>query len=303
MKYLTKEWFETLQSRGAQYGKRVHAGAKIFDEKLYERLYKRQERKFVKEQREVYDIDPRFLLETMSSAMIPLDKALSGEEISEEDFEFYEMPEKEKARILQAIEDYDNRLPFDAEETKKLFAQTQQTQIKAYESSLPEEILDKIADLRVFTLGYCSAEVMKSLKKFEGDAEKRLRRIESAALKALKAENLPEETVDKISFHDCVVTETVRENQDLILKFDTKGGFSSFDKMILRNAEIVLSEETLVGGRWLCEELYGAENGYELHVMFEGKNFFEIMEKGGDLKEGLFYFTVVCSDIIVENDD
>jgi hypothetical protein len=63
MKYLTKEWYELCQQMGLHFGMRVHNGAEGYDEALYLRLYKRKEKEFIKMQREVYDVDPRFMLE------------------------------------------------------------------------------------------------------------------------------------------------------------------------------------------------------------------------------------------------
>ena len=99
MKYLTKEWYELCQQTGLHFGMRVHNGAEGYDEALYLRLYKRKEKKFVKMQREVYDVDPRFMLEQDGSTLVPLDKFANGEVINEEDKVVYHMSPEEKDSI------------------------------------------------------------------------------------------------------------------------------------------------------------------------------------------------------------
>lgn len=266
------------------------------------RLYKKKEHEFVKTQRELYDVDPRVLWGE-DSIMVPADKVLTGEELSEEDVTVYKMSDDEKARLAQIIEDYDNRPPFDEETEKKNFVKIQEYERKRYEANLPEGIKEKIADMRVFALGYCSGEVLKALKMLDRDTRKKLKQTEEKEMRARLAENLPAELTDKIIFHDCEVTKVSFEGRDIIIKFDITGGFTIYDTLIFRNAEIVEQEESILNARWIYDELYRTDDGYEIHIMFEGEKFSELFADIGDIKEGLCYLTIRCSDIAVEKTD
>lgn len=63
MKYFTNEWYDLCQRTDLHLGMRVHKRAHVRDEALYLRLYKRKEKEFVNLQREVYNTDPRFMLD------------------------------------------------------------------------------------------------------------------------------------------------------------------------------------------------------------------------------------------------
>ena len=111
MRYLTKEWYNLCQQTGLNFGMEVHGRCNIYDEELYLQLYKIKETEFIKLQHEVYDVDPRFMLEQDGCALVPADKFMSGEEIKEEDQVVYNMPQEEKDRIHKLIAEYDSRHP------------------------------------------------------------------------------------------------------------------------------------------------------------------------------------------------
>ncbi|XID94961.1 hypothetical protein ACF3MZ_10780 [Paenibacillaceae bacterium WGS1546] len=116
------------------------------------RVTKRKE--FVNLQREVYDTDPRFMLEQDGSNYVALDKVFSNlDEIGEEDVIVYHMSPEEKARIQQAIVEYDVRPPFDEGKCKEEFCASQEWRCKEAHHKLPEDLSSRIADMRVFALG------------------------------------------------------------------------------------------------------------------------------------------------------
>jgi hypothetical protein len=85
MRYFTKEWYDLSQLMGLHYGMRVHKDAAQREEAFYLRLKKRKEKEFIKMEREVYDVDPRFMLEADGSVFVRVDKFMNGEDICEED--------------------------------------------------------------------------------------------------------------------------------------------------------------------------------------------------------------------------
>jgi hypothetical protein len=289
MKYLTKEWYELCQQTGLHFGMRVHNGAEGYDEALYLRLYKRKEKEFVKMQREAYDVDPRFMLEQDGCTLVPLDKFASGEEINEGDKVIYHMPPEAKDRIQKLIDNYDIRPPFDEKKCREEFRILQETTKKETTNKLPSELLQQITDMRVFSLGYCTRRILNQLKKLSNDNKKKMDSVLNEYSKAQQAEPIPQIIRERFGFHDCEVTElTVGKN--VVMGFDTEGGFTNFKMITFTAAEIIKQEEHIAGSTWIYNELYSTESGYEAHMLFWAR-------------EGLKELIIRCNDIIIENSE
>ena len=286
MKYLTKEWYELCQQTGLHFGMRVHNGAEGYDEALYLRLYKRKEKKFVKMQREVYDVDPRFMLEQDGCTLVPLDKFANGEVINEEDKVVYHMSPEEKDSIQKLIKEYDIRPPFDEKKCREEFSSIQEMAKKENVDRLPHELYQQIADVRVFSLGYCTKEILSQLKDLSKENEKKMNRVLNEYSKAQQEENIPQIIRERFGFHDCEVTEFTVGKKDVVMRLDTRGGFTNFNMITFVASEIIKQEGHIVGSTWLYEELYRMENGYEAHILFAGEEMPE--------------FIIRCNDIIIE---
>ena len=289
MRYLTKEWYNLCQRIGLHFGMRVHSGAAVYNEAFYLRLYKRKEKEFLKTQKEVYNIDPRTFLEMYSGTFIPLDKYVKDEEIAEEDKLVYTLPSEEKERLMKKAEEYDNRPPFDEEKCKIEFRENQERAIKNAKEKLPYWLLEQIADIRVYSLGYCTKEIMSQLRKHGKQNELEMKNLSEQYLKATKAEKIPENLRDKFRFHDCKVIEITNEkSKNMVMRLETSGGFTEFNKITLVAPTIYKQDENIVGSIWLYEELYNTKKGYEVHVLFEN--------------DGLAELTVSCKDIVIDKE-
>jgi hypothetical protein len=166
MKYLTKEWYNLSQQTGLHFGMRVHKDAARKDEGLYLRLKKRKENEFIKMEREIYNSDPRFMLKRDGEVFVSANKFFHGGEIHEEDTIIYRMSEEEKDHINKLIEKYDTRAPFDDEKSRREFSQREKLMLADTIKRLPKDLLMKIADIRVFALGYCTKEILNQLKRY-----------------------------------------------------------------------------------------------------------------------------------------
>lgn len=288
MKYLTKEWYELCQQTGLHFGMSVHNGAESYDEVLYLRLYKRKEKEFIKMQREVYDFDPRFMLEQDGSTLIPLDKLFAnGEVINEEDKVVCHMSSEEKERIQKLIKEYDGRPPFDEKKCREEFSFIQETMKKETVDRLPHELYQQIADVRVFSLGYCTKEIVSQLKDLSKENEKKMNRVLNEYTKAQQEENIPQIIRERFGFHDCEVTEFTVGKKDVIMRLDTRGGFTSFNMIAFTESEIIKQDEHIVASTWIYDELYRTERGYEAHMLFWAD-------------EGLKELIIRCNDIVIE---
>jgi hypothetical protein len=288
MKYLTKEWYELCQQTGMHFGMKVNNGAAVYDEALYRRLYKRKENEYIKSQHEFYDLDPCFMLEQDGSTYIPLHKLINGEEISEEDKLVYHMLQEERESIQKLIDEYEVRPPFDEIKCREEFRSFQETINKRKEKEIHTYGLTiQVPDIRVFSLGYCTREVLKQLKKFSKENEKEIKRVLSEYSKAQKLENIPQNISENFGFHDCKVTEfTVGKN--VVMYFDTDGGFTDLNKITFVASDIIKQEDYILDSIWIYDELYHTEGGYEAHMLFEG--------------EGMPELIIQCKDIIIEKE-
>lgn len=285
MRYLTKEWYELCQRTGLHFGKRVHSGAYTRDESLYSRLYMRKEKQYIKEQRESYDYDPRSLLEQEGAKLVPARRLFGNEEIREEDILIYHMPPEQKLEIERMIAKYDARPPFDVLSCKQKFQELQEWYCSDEAERLPEELIQQIADIRVLALGYCTKEIMQQLKRLSEENRERINAIGKQYREAQQAEQIPDHIRERLHFHDCRVTE-IQSDQDIIIRLDNEGEMTDMNQITLVAPEIVRLDEHVVGSSWLYDELYRVDEGYELHVLFSGREMPELI--------------VRCEDIVVE---
>ncbi|MCY9591065.1 DUF4085 domain-containing protein [Paenibacillus chitinolyticus] len=289
MKYLTKEWYELCQWTGLHFGMRVHKSAYVRDEALYLRLYKRKEKELVRQRRGIYDVDPRFMLEQDGVQLVALDKwSLDGDEISEEDTMVYHISSEERDRIQQLIAAYDARPPFDEVKCKEEFSEIQEWGYKEAFHKLPDELSSRIADMRVFALGYCTREVLRELKQLSKENKKRMMLVMDEYGQAQQAENIPEHIRSQFRFHDCRVTELTSGKQ-IVMRLDTQGGFTNSNKVTFDAVdEIIRQDEHILGSYWIYNELYRTDCGYEVHILFSG--------------EGMPELIIRCADIVVEQE-
>ena len=287
MRYLTKEWCNLSQLTGLHFGLRAHKDASELNESTYQRLRKNKEKAFLKQEKEIYDFDPRELFEEDGMTFVRADKFISGEEIQEEDMIVYEMPEEQKEHIRKLVEAYDDRGPFDIQKCKIEFADRQKFFMKENEEKLPMEIYKQIADPRVFALGYSTKEIIQKLKQIsrrnEIKVEQRL--IDFSA--AQQAENIPENLRKQFGFHDCKVL-SVEKNKDIIILLDSSGGFTEDNRLIFHDAKIIQEDKAIDGCWWIYEELYKTQDAYEAHMLF------------ADETNSYIELTIVAKDITVD---
>ncbi|MHB8062824.1 MAG: hypothetical protein ACYDG2_09360 [Ruminiclostridium sp.] len=101
------------------------------------------------------------------------DKFARDEDINEEDTIVYQMPAEDRARIQEMIEAYDTRSPFYKKKCRKEFRVEQEMAIRMTAEKLPDELAGQIADMRAFTLGYCTEDVLVQLKRLSNENRKK----------------------------------------------------------------------------------------------------------------------------------
>ena len=286
MRYLTKEWYNLCQKTCLHFGLEVNEDTKEYSDELYQKLYRIKEQEYITEQQSLYDSDPRSLLLDDGATFIPLHKFIEGEELAEEDYHVYHMPEEMKQRIQGMIETYDARPLFDENQCRHEFYENQSFIIQRKRDEIaPYGLLDQIADIRVFALGYCTSSIFEQLKRISQQNEEEVNRISEACRIAARAEQIPEDICRKFGFHDCKVTD-YSVGRNIMIQLDTSVGFTNYDKITFVDVTVINQEEPIIGSIWIYDELYRTEQGYEVHVLFCSDETQEL--------------TICCSDIIVE---
>lgn len=256
MRYCTKEWYETMQKTDLHLLLKSTKKAEVFSEEYYQRLYAKEEAEFLKMKEEASN--------------------MNFEDIcSEEEFPSHE--EFEEAR--KGFEE--THVEFDPEKLKESFREGHNYNIEMLKSTLPEEILAKVADIRVLALDCCTDEVKKLIAKFCKENEKEFKRAFKELAKAEQnefGENLPEFTNE--SLHDCGITALEKDGSDIILRLDNSDGYTDCTAIVFKNAEIIEQDGEIIGAWWLYDEIYNADNGFEIHALLSG--------------DDLIYFTVKC---------
>lgn len=281
MRYLTKKWYQL--ETDLHEGFSIANELKDFNEALFQKIYKLEEQRYVEFEQEVYDVDPRFLLENEENTEQEIQRLMEEEGLAREDILVIDMSDEERAEIMKLIEAFDTRPPFDAEVHRTNFKQALELATSQLENTLPREIYDQIADHRMFALGYCTREVYKQLKKISMDNDKESKKILKQYDEIRRQQDHTEEIRNKFGFHDSIITGVIQEENNITLNFDNTGGFSDVKSVTFIDATIIKQDDTLEGYHWIYDELYRNEDGYEVHVLLDG--------------ETLIDYIIQCKDI------
>lgn len=266
MRYCTKEWCWTGQKTDFHILLKVNKKAETFDEEFYRELYAEK-----------------------LAERLKIDKGCS--EVRAEQVIFPEEFETEE-EYEQALRGYTPPI-FDPANTKRAFAAQHKCEIKRLRESLPEEILSKVADVRVLALDTASSEVKKLLTAFdkanEREVQRAFKKLHKAELKDFGSEeNMPK--FCEVSLHDCKITSCRKRGKALVLDIDHSGGFTNAVQVIFKNVEVIEREGRLNGCIWLYDEVYKCGRGLEIHAL---------LWKYGELK----YLTVQCEGAVIVFDE
>lgn len=164
--------------------------------------------------------------------------------------------------------------PFNEEKASNKFHEAFLYNQEHMKKVLPEEILKKIADIKVFILDKASHEVIKAVTKFcknnEKLVEKTFEEYQKYYEKALKT--FDKHIVENINFHDCNVIDVKQTKESLKILFDNSGGFTNINEIQFENYNIIKQDDILQGSWWIYDEVYKVDDNYELHVLLQNKN-------------------------------
>jgi len=273
MKYLTKEWYKTMQKTDMHLLLKTSKKAEIFSEEYYNELYKRKEKDWIKQQKDISNVKFEEAFPEYANTLF----------LSED-----EHKEREKLLIK-----YNERRPFNPIQEKEQFKCLQKDYIKLLEYKLPTEILSRVADIRVLALERASSDVKRIIadycKEQNMKVQKVLKDYQQYYDKELK--DCKNKVIQDFNLHDSLIINIIKEKNKLIVELDSSGSFVDVKVIIFEDYEIIEEEMNFENGWWLYEEIYIVDDKYEIHSLID-------VPKNN--KANLGYFTVRAKNIILE---
>jgi len=280
MKYMTKEWYETMQKSSFSQLLRVSKEAEIFSEDYFMDLYISEEKAWLQLQEDISN----FKFEDIYLADFQAEYA-NGRQMEPSAFEdakeeYFRMREQERLKYF---------IPnFDPEQEKKRFKQALRHNVEYLKKGLPDEILQKVADLRVLALDRVAEDIKKEIKEYCKANHEAVELAMKAYWKDYKKsfKNKEPEFAEEFNFHDCRIVSCRRKGKDIVLTLDNSGGFTYINQVIFKNCTIRKQDNLLHGAWWLNDEIYKTNNGYEIHVLL--------------IKNKLIDLIVTVSDVVYQ---
>lgn len=262
MKYMTKEWYETAQKTSFHLLLRVSKKAELFSEDYFKKLYKSEEKAWLKLQEDVSNVKFEDIYPDEFQAEYVDGRPLEAAEFEKAKKQYYEM--REQARL-----NFVNISDFDSEQEKKNFKRALRHNVKYLRENLPDYILQKIADIRVLALNRASADIKKDITTYCKANEKA---VESATMTYWKEykksfKNCKLAFTENFNFHDCKVTSCCKKGKNIVLTLDNSGGFTTISQIVFKNCSILKQDTLLHGAWWLYDGIYKTNGGYEIHIL------------------------------------
>ncbi len=279
MKYLTKEWYETMQKTDLHLLLKVSKTAEAFSEEYFRELYKREEKNWLKLQKDVSEVKFEDIYPEDYHAAYPDGTPLEESLLEEARKSYFE--QREQARLK-----FNNRPEFNIEEKKKRFKQSFRYNLKLLKNSLPESILLKVADIRVLALNYASREVKQEITQFCKQNEKSTRAAMAAYQKQYRKQfktGAPA-FVEELNLHDCMVLSCRRAGNDVVLVLDNSGGFTNISTIRIKNCVVIKQDAPLHGAWCLYEEIYKAGESFEIHFLLDKNKLIDYIIVADDLE-------------------
>jgi hypothetical protein len=232
---MTKEWYERTQNINRHLWTRASKKAEVFSEDYFRELYRREEKNWLKRQKEIAKFQ---------------------------------------------------KVDLDPELERECFAQIFQNDVQALKDTLPKELLDKIADVRVLALYYATEEVKEKLVGWCEQNEKIMRETPEAYWREFEkqfGENAPA-FIKELNLHDCEVQSCERIGQDVVLHIDNEGGFTDIREIRMKNCEVLMQDAPLSGARCLYEEIYRTGERFEIHFLMQQETLIDYIVRVDDLE-------------------
>jgi hypothetical protein len=159
---------------------------------------------------------------------------------------------------------------FDEGQERRLFREGYLCDLEIFRTRTPAKILEKVADIRVLALGFCTAEVYRDFRDYRALCEKWTEKTMEEAWNMQKAQGLDKVWTGGYSLHDSLVQSVKREGEDLVLEFeyDEEASWPEIRGVRFQDAKILKQEGPVPNAWWLYDEIWKTgEGSFEIHAL------------------------------------
>lgn len=290
MKYLTKEFYILEYLAYLNKNVKVHRRAEKFDEEFYQFIYNKQCGEFVKKE------EFNYFYNNPVDKLRKIDEIINSSDISEIRRQYFSEFKNIFKTIYRKKLIYCEKNKFDKQLCERWFAENQSRLIEIY-LHLPTEILNEIADIRLFALGYASERVTRSWQIYCTKLRRKLNRIKS---RAYNETNVNYKYLSgSIMLNECFegwrVTQLKGDGDNIIIDGELNR------RLIIKNAKVIEGEDgyiypyneenPTIAASYICYvELHRITDKFELCFLMSNSNENE--------REELWYLSIECDDVI-----
>lgn len=305
MRFYTKEWYELMQHQDDLSGmQKIPDGN--YSEQDIQAFYQQDLEEEVAQERERYNTPPTWDWQ---------EELLDPECFSPENFLFEDEATGKlfhpqtpgmaraylEADFRRALETFERRPPFDAQETISCFQECYRSKLRYAWKYFPQWVQESV-DKRLLALDRIPASAYDRLQK-EAEAKRQAFEERNAQAEAeLSAQDIPPELREAFCFHDAQVLKLRRRCHRAVLLLCKDGYWDepyttiTFEgvRWLEREPGLVLrcrpgGDGLLVSNcQYLYDELYRTREGYEVHMLLW-------------TSKALRYFTVCCENVRIDH--
>lgn len=268
MKYLTKEWKQARMVIHLYEQLRISRKAEKKDKSLFEGIYKEKSHRYLRYEKS------RRIFHNPKEDLQKIDDYIGEPNISEEERKRREEYKRNYIYLNQERIESGKYYGFDEKKGMRLFNEELKYKIETCRKILSKEILEEIADIRVFVLGKTSRKVKEKLlpyiKELKKDSRERLR---EARRQTRAAERKLKQNLGVNEYEELILSGISQRQGNVYMKFEMGGLCFTEGEIIERengrihrwNPNIPYSGLTQV----VAGELYYRKKRFELHCLIE----------------------------------
>lgn len=191
---------------------------------------------------------------------------------------------------LSGSEDDDDELQAFADDVAN-FEEILSFRMEQLRSSLPDYILDDIADLRILALGEAAPDIKDRLDELAEENRDEVEDTMSELAEEIKRafNGRTPDIVRQLNLHDCRVTNIEWDGEELVLDLDNTSGFTNICRVSFNKIALLQLDGPLTDAYFVALEIYPHEAGYEIHALLQSEL--------GDDPDGLMYFTLLSESV------
>ena len=159
---------------------------------------------------------------------------------------------------------------FDEGQERRLFREGYLCDLEIFRTRTPAKILEKVADIRVLALGFCTAEVYRDFSDYRALCEKWTEKTMEEAWNMCVSQGLDQIWTGEHTLHDSLILTMKREGEDLVIEFeyDADATWPEIKAARFRDAQILKQEQPVENAWWLYDEIWRTGEGtFEIHAL------------------------------------